>query len=338
MKSLRSLAGAVALVIAFASPVLAQQSKKGKSGRIVSESGLEYLFVGKGGAQKKPVFFFLHGTGGHPEVYAGTGWAGEGQKRGYIMIFPHSSGSGDAKAGNSGGDGTPRWADVDVPKLVALAREIQRTQNGDPKRTYIGGHSNGGFYACETALAHPEVFSAFLCIGGGANRGAGDDNAAQGAYFVHGTNDRSVKFDVGRSSAERLRGKLKEVVFREYPNRGHDVFDEEAKALFDWLPKFSRRLVPGSVEAGTDLDAALARGKVLVYLYSARDADHPMAEYYEWELLPELRDAAVVKLDREQATEFKVTKPTLLILDGSKKVLHRFDTRVNAKAIADKLK
>lgn len=301
----------IAFLLALATPALAQK-------KLESESGLEYLIVGKAGAQKKPVFLFLHGTGGHPEVYAGTGWASEGQKRGYLMIFPHSSGNGD---GNS-----PRWVDADVPKLVDLAREIQKKYNGDPKRTYIGGHSNGGFYTCETALAHPEIFSAFVCIGGGANRSA--ENPQQGAYFIHGTNDASVKFDVGKNSAERLKGKLKDVVFREMKNRGHDVFDEEAKAVFDWLPKFSRKLVPGSVEAETDLDAALAKGKVLVYAYSSKDADNAIAEYYEWELLPSLKDWTVVKIDREKVTEFKVTKPTLLVVDSSKKVLSRYDTRV----------
>lgn len=327
---------AIALSLLLAASPAFAQGKKGKGGRLVSESGLEYQLLGKGAAQKKPLILFLHGTGGNAAVWTG-GWCSEAQKRGYLVVLPQSTGTGDAKAGNTGGDTLARWADLDVPKLVSLAREIQRTHNADAKRTYLAGYSNGGFYACETGLAHPEIFSAIVCVGGGANRGVGEDNARQGAYFIHGTADNSVRFEVGKNSAEKLKGKLQDVVFRDYQGRGHDIFDEEAKAVFDWLPKFARKLVPGSVKAETDLDGALAKGKVLVYAYSAKDSENAMAEYYEWELLPEL-DVPIVKIDREVVTEFKVTKPTLLVLDSTKKVLHRFDTRVAAKSVLDKMK
>jgi phospholipase/carboxylesterase len=315
-------------------------------GKKTSESGLEYTVNGpKPGAKKSPVMIFLHGTGGNAGVW-GT-WAAEARKRNYVVVLPQSSGVGDRKAGNTNGDNLPRWADVDIPKVVSLARQIQREWGGDPRRTYIGGYSNGGFYAMEIGLRHPEVFSAILCVGGGANLSPGEGTKHLGAYIIHGTADNSVPFDVGKQAADKLKNAGLEVVFREYKGRGHDIFDEEAKAFFDWLPKFARPYTPGAGASGT-LEEALksaAEKQTLVWawFWSKKDDKSAVAEAFELDLLtdPAVAELAksyvLVKVERE-TNDLKITKPTLAVLSADGKILKRFEAPLAAAAFVAAVK
>ena len=70
--------------------------------------------------------------------------------KGYIAVLPYSTGDGrdDPKSGNNR-DTQRRWAEVDVPKLASLAKEMQRKHGADPRRTYIAGFSNGGFVSVQ---------------------------------------------------------------------------------------------------------------------------------------------------------------------------------------------
>lgn len=343
---MRGLTTALALAALVGAPAAAWGQNKPKTGRQVSESGLEYELRQPGSRSPRPgLILFLHGTGGNAMVW--SGYASAATQRGYYAILPYSTGTGDPKAGNTSGDNLRRWADVDVPKLVSLAREIQRKYGCDPRRTFIAGYSNGGFYAFETALRNPHVFSAVLCMGAGCNVFQISEQAKNvGAYIVHGTADQSVKFEVGKQSAERLRqAGVRDVVFKEYPGRGHDIFEEEIKPFFEWLARQKRRLLPGAgVKWDTDLDAALQSGKkVLAYFYSEKDTDSDMADLIEFELLTdrEVQEATAafscVKIDRDKS-DLKITRPTLAVLDTNRKFLHKFESLTTPRQVAEKLR
>jgi predicted esterase len=247
-----------------------------------------------------------------------------------MCVLPYSTGNGKDDP-NSGyrGDNSRRWAKVDIPKLVSLAREMQRKHGADPRRTFIAGYSNGGFYAFETGLRHPEVFSAILCIGGGCNVWDFSEEAKEvGCYIIHGTADKSVKFESGKQAAERLKkAGFRDVVFRDYPGRGHDIFTEEAPRFFPWLAKQKRVLVPGKTSTigwKEDLAAALeGEKKVLAYFYSSRDGDSALVDFVQSELFRDKGFIEVssaftcVKVDRdadEIAKELKVKRAMLALV------------------------
>lgn len=330
METRMRIAWIAALALALPSATASAQER-------ASESGLQFrLNPTKPPGPRSPVIIFLHGTGGGIQPWGA--WEDEARKRGYIVVVPQSTGFGDEKAGNRSGDQLRRWAEVDLPKIVSLAREVHRTHNGDPKRTYIGGFSNGAFHAMEYGLRNPDVFSAVLCLGGGCNVHAlSDSTKRMGAYIVHGTADNSVPYDAGKRAAEQLEKHGLDVVFKTKDGKGHETFPEEAKGFFDWVGKFQRTFTPGGLGWETDLDAALAKSKetgslVWAWCWGAADAKSPAAEYFEMMLLVDeqvaAHDAVRVQIDRgdvDRAKSLGVTKPTLAILDGDGKVLKRFD-------------
>ena len=189
-----------------------------------------------------PLIVMLHGTGGARAVW--RQWSETARSRGYVVCLPISSGTGveDPTSGNRRGDSARRWAVVDIPKLVDLARRLSKDQGADPSRVYIFGYSNGAFYAQQTALQHPEVFAAVVSIGGGCNLTSFPPAAKQvGVYMIHGTADRAVPLEIATQTKQRLLDAgLEEVILKEYPGRGHELFEEERDAVFDWLPRFRK--------------------------------------------------------------------------------------------------
>jgi predicted esterase len=211
-----------------------QPSESRDNGR----GGLRYdLALPPGGSRGAPIALFLHGTGGVRAVW--NRWANAALARGYIVCLPVASGSGvgDPKSGNRGNDSIKRWSEPDVAKLRDLARGLVQSLGADPRHVVLFGYSNGGFYAQETGLRHPETFSAIVSIGGGCNVFQfPPDSKRMGVYMIHGTADHAVPIHVARVSLDRLKGGgLTNVVLREHPDRGHELFEDEIPAVFAWL-------------------------------------------------------------------------------------------------------
>lgn len=296
-----------------------------------SESGLRHTVGGAVGGRGRPgLIVFLHGTGGNTALWGG--WAGAAGARGYVTVIPRSTGTGDAKAGNTSGDNLPRWADVDIPKLVILTKEVQKKHNVDPRRTFICGYSNGGFYSSETALRNPHLFSAAIVIGGGCNVYEINEQTKQvGVYFIHGTKDGSVAYDVAVKASERLKAAgFRDVVLRTYEGRGHELFEEEIPRAFEWLEKQKRRVVPGATKTipwKEDLAAALqtveaAKRRVLAYFFSEADGDSDTADFLQMELFP---DKGFI----EASAAFECVK-----VDWSKDALARGTLKIKGAALA----
>jgi predicted esterase len=322
-----------------------------------SESGLQYTLVGSGSPGGRiPMIIFLHGTGGGTGVWGA--YVNAARAKGYLCVIPVSTGDGkgDPKSGNQNDDKQRRWAEVDVPKLAGLAREMQRKHAADPRRTFIAGYSNGGFYASETGLRNPDVFSAVLIMGGGCNVYNFTEAAKNvGVYIVHGTADSSVAFDVGKKAAERLKAAgFKDVVFKEKAGGGHIVFSDEIQPYLEWLGRQKRRTTPGanaSLKWGTDFKAAVESGRrVLLYPYSPKDSDSDVADWFETELLSDPLFIAAsesffcVKVNRDEVelpAELKAKRPCLTVFEidkGKTKVLARFEAISAPRAAAEKLK
>lgn len=316
-----------------------------------SESGLRYTTHGGGGG-KAPMIIFLHGTFGNAAYWGGFVTAAKA--KGYIAVLPLSTGDGSDDGKSR--DGTPRWGNVDIPKVVSLAREMQRKHGADPRRTHIAGFSNGAFYAFEIALRHPEVFSSVLCMGGGCSVNTFSEPAKDiGAYIVHGTKDTSVGFDSGVQTAEKLKkAGFKDVVFKEKTGKGHVIFFEEIEPYFDWLKDKKRKTWPGAntkLKWAADLDSAIkGGGRVLLYAYSPKDEYNDFVDWIEGDLLlneavvAQSADFTCVKLNRDEATvpEGLASKSSHVTVfemeEGKPKILTRVSSVGSAKSIADRLK
>jgi phospholipase/carboxylesterase len=153
------------------------------------------------------------------------------------MPASSGTGAGDPKSGNRGNDSARRWGEVDVPKLRKLAQDLIESHGADPNRIALFGYSNGAFFAQEAGLRYPDLFSAIVSIGGGCNVVHFPPRARDvGVYMIHGTGDRAVPVEVARKSVERLKtAGVSDVVLKEYPDRGHELFEEEMPAVFEWL-------------------------------------------------------------------------------------------------------
>lgn len=310
----------IATLALIASPQLHAQHR-------TSESGLEFR-VNPAAApkQRSPVVFLLHGRGGRIGHWGA--WETHARSLGYIVVVPQSIGDGGGQPGVGKGWG---WGPVDMPKLAGLAREIQRTHNGDPTRTYVVGHSNGGFHACVAALQHPETFAAFCCIGGGNNvRSIGEAQKRVGAYFIHGTADTAVDFKWAKQGHAFLKeqGLKTELIVIE--GGGHGRFTEKAPAFYTWVKAFSRPFTPGALDWPTGdqaaLDAAKQSGKLtLVYFHAAKDQRSDAALGFERLLLADAKVSealaelgiARLKIDRDagkEAKRLRVRSATLLLL------------------------
>jgi dienelactone hydrolase len=205
-------------------------------GRPRAEQPLRYdLLLPSSGPRGAPMLVLLHGAGGVRAVW--NRWAAAAQARGYIVCLPVASGIPAADSKSAVRDSRKRWSNVDVPKLRNLARQLTESLRADERRVYVFGHSNGAFYAQEAGLRNPDVFSAIVSIGGGCNVREISEEAKQvGVYMIHGASDRAVPVEVARTSAERLRNAgVSNVVLKEYPERGHELFEDEMEAVFDWI-------------------------------------------------------------------------------------------------------
>lgn len=316
-----------------------------------SESGLRYSMVGGGGG-KTPMIIFLHGTFGNASYWGAFVTAA--QKKGYLAVLPLSTGDGsdDGKSG----DGTPRWGRVDIPKLVSLAREMQRKHGADPRRTYIAGFSNGGFYAFETGLRHPEIFTAILCMGGGCSLDRfSEADKSVGCYIVHGTKDTSVGFDSGVKTTEKLKAAgFKDVVFKEKTGQGHKIFFDEIDPFYEWLSKQRRVTVPGGNVAlawQTDLDGAIKKGgRILLYLYSPRDESSDFVDWLETDAFVDEGVVAAaaaftcVKIDRDatavpEGLASKTPCAVVFEMEQDKaRILAGFRSIGSAKSMVERLK
>jgi predicted esterase len=316
-----------------------------------SESGLTYRLMKPQSptGRKTPLMLFLHGTGGNRGLFGG--WASEANRRGYLVCLPWSTGNGGY------GDNLKRWDKVDHPKIVGLVQELIKNENVDPRRVYVGGYSNGAGNTSAVGLANPEIFSGILVIGGwyaGLPYGKKLDEARKmGVYILHGDKDKSVPVDGAREMERALKGAgFSNVVYKEFPGRGHDLFEEEIKKFYDWLPQFYKRVPPGSnatLPWSSGTPAELPEKKVaLLYFYSAADDRSPVADYFEMELFIDpsvVRAAAEVvcwKLDRDQggsalANELKVKGPSILLVDSTKKVLASWTAPAPAASFVQKI-
>ena len=325
-----------------------------------SRGGLKYSFH-PSSAARPGLIIMLHGTGGNGGVFL-RGWVPGANKNGYSVALPMSSGVGTPRSGNRNGDNASRWDDVDEDKVVDLAKELISAHNLDPKRVALVGYSNGAFHALVFGIRHPELFSATVCNSGGCNdRAFKDDAKGVGVYIIHGDQDQAVNVVAGQKARDDLKAAgFTNVVYKEYPGRGHDVFFEECDAVFEWMKGCVRHLPVGGSkdvtfatwESIADRLGADDSKPFLAWFASVADDDGTeFAEWVEYMLLahPSMQalikqgELTVVFVDRTAAEDvakaYRVRKPTLALIDASKqRVIEKVDKQIEVDDLIKKLK
>jgi len=145
----------------------------------------------------RPLVIVLHGwtaSGALAEQY--TGMADEGERRGYVTMFP--DGLGKAKGWNAGFIDLSGQRPDDVAFIRALIELGKREANVDPARVYICGHSNGAFmtYAAGSVLAK-EVAAIGAVAGtiGIQDKRIPDPAAPLPTMVIHGKLDATVAYE-----------------------------------------------------------------------------------------------------------------------------------------------
>lgn len=339
----------VALFLIFPASLTHAQGREDRK----SESGLEYTFFRAG--SRAPLLVCLHGTGGNRALFGP--YKDEAVKRGFMVAVPKSTGSGTPQSGNTSGDSSPRWDFVDVPKVVGLVRELIRKEGADPKRIYLMGYSNGGWFTYHIGLSNPEIFAGICVIGGGmaGTPYAGKEEIARemGIYIIHGTADGSVPVARAREAEKNLKeAGFKNVVYKEYEGAGHELFYGEVGPLFDFWAKHFKKVKPGSNRTLPWRDASaienLGDSFGILYFYSPKDEAHRAVECFEWELFPapEVIQATSsckwIRVNRDAepalAKQFRANGPCLVIVKPDKKVAAVFSSPTTVSAFCKKIK
>jgi polyhydroxybutyrate depolymerase len=151
-----------------------------------------------------PLLVLLHGYGASGEV----------QER-YLRLRPQAARMGflyAAPDGTTDAEGNRFWNATDaccdfgrtgvddVDYLAGVIEEIGATVAVDPARTYVVGHSNGGFMAYALACRHAGVVAAIVSLAGMTYLNADDCRPATpvAVLHIHGTADEAIRFDGGR--------------------------------------------------------------------------------------------------------------------------------------------
>lgn len=319
-----------------------------------ADCGLQYQVIkpsGGGSGGKPPAFVMLHGTGGGRHVWAS--WARAASQRGMYVFLPLSPGVGTPQSGNTSGDNLKRWDSADFPTLRAFALEMVKKYGCDPKRVYLSGFSNGAWTAGTVGPSNPDVFSAVLIIGGGIAgqpwRGKEELAKELGYYILHGDKDQSVPVQNGRDAEKNLKAAgFPHVYYKEFPGAGHVMFESEIEHFYRWLEPFRKTVKPGSnstLHWGAMRE--IPEGKLaLVYLYSEADRGHAATESFELEVFSDLqlietaKELICIRIDRDKEEhDFgRLTGPTLLLVDASRKVLAKWTSATAASTVVGRIK
>ena len=167
------------------------------------------------------------------------------------------------------------WGRLDALETL---EHVMATYPIDPTRVYLTGHSMGGHGTWHVGILHSERFAtlgpshgwqSYRTYGGARAPTEGPffrasaaseplpyigNLSRRGVYVVHGSNDRVVPPEHGRTMAEAAREVTDDVDHYEHPGGGHcwALEDDPSSTCNDWPPlfqfMFERRLDPFELE------------------------------------------------------------------------------------------
>ena len=180
--------------------------------------------------RKNPLIIFLHGGGegvGDGDDYFPQIWPHSSPK-GYLTICPTVL----EKIGLAWNN--PKHESY----LRAILREFKTKYNVDEERTYLMGHSMGGFGCFYHGTRMTDLFAAISPWSGGPNSAVLSNLKLTPIYIIHGKRDAQVNVAGSREAARQLKQMGYNHVYVEMDIDGHGVPGPEQDKAVDWLERY----------------------------------------------------------------------------------------------------
>lgn len=191
------------------------------------------VFLPEEEAQSRPVIIMLHGYGNTAESFASqTHFEKAACEKGYIVAYVTSTPDSKGYIGwNSGLDESDK---DDVAFLKALAAYLQKEYQGDPKRTFAVGFSNGAFMTQRLAVDAPETFTAIASVAGMMPESVWQskkEKAGIGVLEIYGTKDDVVPMKANGSDKTSKAPAIEDVM--DYWASANQLSDKTEEVLSD---------------------------------------------------------------------------------------------------------
>jgi polyhydroxybutyrate depolymerase len=162
----------------------------------ITRNFVTYIPSGTNTAEKLPVVISLHGRFGNGKgMMSFADFRPLAEKEKFIIVCP----DGINRSWNGGGP-TPaeRKGINDVKFIDQLITYILNTYNGDAKRVYVTGMSNGGFMSSRLACELNSRIAAIAVVGASMAKGMSyQPGKPIPVMYIHGTKDPLVPFAGG---------------------------------------------------------------------------------------------------------------------------------------------
>lgn len=170
-------------------------------------------------------------------------WGGQASRHGCIVVVPEAY-RDDVGAYDASADQHRRF--------LTLLRRLKLGLRVDDDRVFAVGHGIGGEAAMDMATAHSEVFAGIVSVAGLGRRHLQwtSQNAAEMPWYIVVGGRQGLWFERLHLLLNKLfrRGgesrSIADVVLVKYPERGFETFFEESAALFEWMQKQRRTMLP----------------------------------------------------------------------------------------------
>lgn len=130
-----------------------------------------------------------------------------------------------------------------IPGSTSLDLLVYETINAlaepgiDVKRRYVTGVSRGGYGTWQFICTRPDMFAAAIPVSGGGDPALASKITRVPVWAFHGAKDRNVPVAASRNMIAAIRGAGGKPKYTEFPNEGHNIWDQVTKTpgLLEWL-------------------------------------------------------------------------------------------------------
>lgn len=124
-----------------------------------------------------------------------------------------------------------------MSNLIKLIDSLEKSLPIDTQRIYVTGLSMGGYGTWELALRQPKRYAAIAPVCGGTDLSKLDRIKDVPAWVFHGAKDGAVKVERSREAVEALKKLGGKPIYTEYPDVGHDSWNNAYADLkfYEWL-------------------------------------------------------------------------------------------------------
>ena len=162
-----------------------------------------------------PLVVLLHGAMGYPLNFLRL-MEPEADRRGFIILYPHSQGRTWDVIENGARGGDP-WRGRDSDRLHRALADLFSKSAIDRSHIVLLGFSDGASYALALGLANPRLFGAVVALSPGSTLAPDRLDSSQRLFVAHGRSDSILSFaNTSNTIVPELRRRGASVTFRPF--------------------------------------------------------------------------------------------------------------------------